>query len=195
MRIGILGGSFDPIHQGHLTLARESMKQFKLDKVLFIPASVPPHKKNDAFVTPAPSRARMTELAIVEEPRWEVCDFELRRPGVSYTVDTLRELRKIYPPPHELFFIAGADSLQDLAKWKDPEEILKLSEWIVAPRDSVPFPPSLPGGIHRLNIPLVEISATELRDKIRRAEDVSHWIPERVARYIQERNVYSGSKK
>ena len=192
MRIGILGGSFDPIHQGHLTLARESMKQFKLDKVLFIPASVPPHKKNDPSVTPAPFRARMTELAVVEEPRWEVSDLELRRSGVSYTVDTLRELRKIYPPPHELFFIAGADSLQDLAKWKDPDEILKLSEWIVAPRASITLPAPMPAKVHLLKIPLVEVSATELRDKIRRGEDVSQWIPERVSRYVRERKVYSG---
>jgi len=191
MRIGILGGSFDPIHEGHLTLAREAMKQFKLDRVLFVPAHLPPHKK-EGELTPGPFRARMTELAILDERKWQFCDLELRRRGLSYTVDTLRELHKIYPPPHQLFFIAGADSLQDIQTWKDPEEILRLSEWIVAPRSSVAVPPNLPSRVHWLKMPPVDVSATELREKIRRGEDVSRWVPSRVRDYIQHSKIYEG---
>ncbi len=191
MRIGILGGSFDPIHEGHLTLAREAMKQFKLDRVLFVPTHLPPHKK-EGELTPGPFRARMTELAIVDEGKWQLCDLELRRRGLSYTVDTLRELRKIYPPPHQLFFIAGADSLQDIQTWKDPEEILRLSEWIVAPRPSFTPPPNPPARIHWLKMQPVDISATELREKIRRGEDVSRWVPTRVFDYIRHSKIYEG---
>lgn len=190
MKIGILGGSFDPIHKGHLTLARESLQQFQLDKILFVPASLPPHKKEDFELTPAPLRARMVELAILEEPRWELCDLELSRPGVSYTVDTLRELRRIYPPPHHLFFIAGADSLQELRKWKDPDEILKLSEWIVAPRPNFKPPEGVPTKVHLLKMAPIEISASELRKKIHQGEDVSDWIPEKVLSYMERMKVY-----
>ena len=190
MRIGILGGSFDPIHKGHLTLARESAKQFKLEKILFIPASQSPHKKRDFFQTPVPLRARMVELAIGDEPSWELCDVELRRAGVSYSVDTLRELRKIYPPPHEIFFIAGADSFLDLKGWKEPKEILKLSEWIVAPRPSFQLPLVLPPRFHRLRISPISISASELREKLNQGEDVSEWIPEKVGNYVRRMRLY-----
>ena len=190
MKIGILGGSFDPIHQGHLTLARESEKQFELDKIFFLPALHPPHKKESVPLTSAPDRARMVELAIVGEAHWELCDLELRRPGVSYTVDTLRELRKIYPPPHKLFFIAGADSFQDLKGWKDPEEILKLSEWIVAPRPSVKLPDPLPSRFHSLQIPPMAISASEIREKAGRGEDISQWVPAKVGDYIERMKIY-----
>lgn len=190
MRIGILGGSFDPIHEGHLTLARESAKQFKLDKILFIPASHPPHKKDDLDLSPAPVRARMVELAILGEPHWELCDIELRRAGVSYTVDTLRELRKIYPPPSKLFFIAGADSFQELKGWKDPEEILKLSEWIVAPRPSYPLPEVLPPQLHLLKIKPLALSASQLREKLIRGEDVREWIPKKVQDYLRRVKPY-----
>lgn len=190
MKIGILGGSFDPIHHGHLALARESEKQFKLDKILFLPALLPPHKKGDPSLNPAPLRARMVELAILGKPNWELCDLELGRPGISYTVDTLRQLRRIYPSPHELFFIAGADSLQELKQWKEPEEILKLSEWIVAPRPFFPLPRKLPARVHRLQISPMAISASELRERIERGEAISEWVPEKVRDYMQRMNVY-----
>ena len=190
MRIGILGGSFDPIHYGHLALVRESEKQFKLDKILFLPALLPPHKKEDPDLSPAPFRARMVELAIFGQPNWELCDLELRRQGVSYTIDTLRQLRQIYPLPHELFFIAGADSLAELKTWKDPEEIFKLSEWIVAPRPSFRLPESLPARVHLLQMPPVAISASKLRERIEQGEDVSEWVPEKVRDYMAKMNVY-----
>ncbi len=195
MRIGILGGSFDPIHKGHLALAQESAKQFNLDKILFIPASHPPHKKEDHHLTSAPLRARMIALAIQDDPRWELCDLELRRPGVSYTVDTLRELRKLYPQPHELFFIAGADSFNDLKDWKEPKELLKLCEWIVAPRPSSKLPEPLPSGFHLLKIAPILVSATELRSRIERGEDISEWVPEKVRDYMKKQKIYSGKNQ
>lgn len=195
MKIGILGGSFDPIHKGHLILARESEKQFKLDKILFVPALIPPHKKHDHLLSPAPLRARMVEIAIQGNPQWELCDAELTRQGISYTVDTLRELGKRYPPPHELFFIAGADSFLDLEEWKDPEEILKLAQWIVAPRPSYSLPDKLPSRFHWLKIPPLALSATELRRKLERGEDVSEWVPEKVRDYLEREKVYRGKSR
>ena len=195
MRIGILGGSFDPVHQGHLTLARESEKQFLLEKILFIPAAHPPHKTKEGPHAPAPLRARMVELAIQGRGHWELCDLELRRPGVSYTVDTLRELRKIYPPPHKLFFIVGADSFCDLKNWKEPEEVLKLSDWIVASRPSVPLPAQLPPKFHRLEVPLMAISASEIREKAERGEDLSPWVPLPVREYLVRMKIYQKEKK
>jgi nicotinate-nucleotide adenylyltransferase len=190
MRIGILGGSFDPIHKGHLTLARESEKQFKLDKILFVPASLPPNKRNDSPLTPVPHRARMVELAIGGEPRWELCDLELRRPGVSFTVDTLAELKKTYPPPHRLFFIVGADSFLDLGNWKDPEEILKLSEWLVAPRPACKLPEKLPHRFYLLKIFPLSISASAIREKAGAGEDLSEWVPAKVGDYIKRMRIY-----
>lgn len=190
MKIGILGGSFDPVHAGHLTLAREAEAQFKLDKIFFIPALIPPHKREDLSLAPASHRARMVELAIFGNPRWELSDIELARPGVSYTVETLRELRKIYPDPHQLFFIVGADSALDLKKWRDPEEILLLSEWIVAPRPAHPLPQKLPSRMHWLEMTPVSISASELREKIRRGDDVSQWVPGKVMDYIRRTGLY-----
>lgn len=196
MRIGILGGSFDPIHKGHLALARESERQFKLEKILFIPALHPPHKAQSPGlpVAWAEHRARMVELAIQDEPDWELCDLELRRPGISYTVDTLRELKKLYPPPDELFFIAGADSFQELKHWKNPEEIMKLSEWIVAPRPSYKLPPKLPPGFHLLRMAPLALSASELREKIESNEEISNWVPEKVKVYMEREKVYSRNR-
>lgn len=195
MRIGILGGSFDPIHKGHLALARESEKQFQLDKILFIPASIPPHKKEDLNLSPAPLRARMVELAIGGEPRWELCDIEFRALGPAYTVETLRKLGKIYPKPHQLFFIAGADSYHGLQTWREPEEILRLSEWIVAPRPLFDLPRALPPGFHLLRISPINLSASELRAKIARGEKVSDEIPARVYEFIRSMKLYTKEKK
>jgi len=190
MRIGILGGSFDPLHRGHLTLARESAKQFKLDKILFVPAALSPHKQKEPPLSSPSARAEMIQKAIEGERGWELCDLELRRLGVSYTVDTLRELRRIYPPPHELFFIAGADSFQELRSWKEPDEILKLAEWIVAPRPSCKLPEPLPERFHLLKIPPMSVSATELREKIVRGEKISDWVPEKVCQYLETTKIY-----
>ena len=192
MKIGILGGSFDPVHKGHLTLARESQKQFQLEKILFLPALHPPHKSQMKQMLHASGRdrAKMVGLAIEGVPGWELCDLELRRSGISYTVETLRELKKIYPPPHELFFIAGADSFRDLRNWKEPDEILKLCEWIVAPRPGVGLPEKLPPRFHRLRMTPVEISASGLREELEKENSFPDWIPSQVKPYIEEKKLY-----
>ena len=192
MKIGILGGSFDPIHKGHLTLARESQKQLQLEKILFLPALHPPHKSQTKQMPAASGadRTRMVELAIGGEPGWELCDLELRRSGISYTVETLRELKQIYLPPHELFFIAGADSFRDLPNWKDPGEILKLCEWIVAPRPGFPLPEKLPPRFHQLQMSPLEISASGLRRELEKEKGFTDWIPSQVKPYIEEKKLY-----
>lgn len=193
MRIGILGGSFDPIHKGHLALAQESEKQFHLDKILFIPVRQPPHKIHTKEVVATPEeRSRMIELAIQDRPSWGLSKIELQRPGVSYTVDTLRELRKIYPKD-EFFFMVGADAYLDLKNWKDPEEIMKLSEWIVAPRPGAKLPAKLPPRFHLLKMELVAISASETRKKMREKNQTRDLIPANVQAYIDKRGIYSES--
>ena len=196
MKIGILGGSFDPIHEGHLALARQSQKQFRLDKILFIPAFYPPHKSKGKAIPVASGedRAQMVKLSIEGERDWEFCDIELKRLGISYTVDTLRELRKIYPPPHELFFIAGADSFQDFPHWKNPDEILRLSEWIVAPRPSVRLPEKMPPRFHLLKMAPLAVSASEVRQKIDRGEDLSNWIPSQARDYLEQKKIYQRAR-
>lgn len=195
MKIGILGGSFDPIHEGHLILARESERQFKLDKILFTPALVSPLKTESPSLTPAPLRARMVEMAIRGRPSWQLCDLELVRSGPSYTVETLRELRNIYPSPHELFFIGGVDAYEDLKNWKNPEEILKLSEWIIAPRPSHPLPKNLPPRFHPLQMRPIAISSTEIRHRAGQGKDVSVWVPRRVHDYLRQMKIYEEKKK
>jgi len=190
MKIGILGGSFDPIHEGHLTLARESQRQFKLDKILFVPVFLSPLKFGKTPLTTAALRARMVGLSLKGEPSWELCGVELSRSGVSYTVDTLRHLRKSFPPPHQLFFIAGADAYEDLKNWKEPDEIMKLSEWIVAQRPTHPLPVALPTGFHLLKMRPIAVSASEIRERVREGRDISVWVPRPVADYIKRMGLY-----
>lgn len=190
MKIGILGGSFDPIHRGHLALARESEKQFQLDKILFIPAGRPPHKKETPSLAPASHRAEMVRLALQGVKQWELSEIELKRPGISYTVDTLRTLKETYPDPDRLFFLIGADSFRDFGQWKDPDEILKLAELVVAPRPGYPLPGAPPRRMHWLRMPPVEISASALRQKLEQGGKVSEWVPERVANYLRTLKLY-----
>ena len=186
MRVGIFGGSFSPVHNGHLALAREAMSELNLDKIIFVPSFSTPLKSREK-VLPVSLRLKLLKQALRGLPGFSVSLCEINRKGVSYTVDTLRELRKIYPPPHQLFFIAGADSYLDLPKWKEPEEIMRLSEWIVAPRPSSPLPAKLPPRFHLLKMPPVEISASELREK---GKDISSWVPPKVKDYLKRMKLY-----
>ncbi len=192
MKIGILGGTFDPIHSGHLAIALAAKEQFHLDKVLFIPAFIPPHKISKRDMTPAPYRFRMVELAIRGNPDFEVSDIELNRPEVSYTVETLRDLKSKYPKA-ELYFIIGADSLAEMAEWRDPEEIKKMSVLLVAPRE----------GRRRDNFPAdsrvkwIEMkeypaASTQIRMNLEKAcrEKDEKMLPSAVSEYIEKMKLY-----
>ncbi len=190
MNIGILGGTFDPIHQGHLSLARKAQDQFALDQVLFIPASISPLKTQSVRITPAPERYRMVELALKGIENWEVCDCELTREGVSYTVDTLRELKKRFPDD-KLFLILGADSLESFSAWREPEEILRLADLLVARRPGIDVKSPFASRAKWIEMPEIPISASEIREKIRKGKTLPEGVlvPE-VFRYINQHHLY-----
>ncbi len=188
MKIGILGGTFDPIHEGHLLLARAAIKQFKLDKVLFIPAFIPPHKSARRDMTPAPYRYRMTELALGQEAGFEISDIELNRPEVSYTVDTLRALAEKFKGA-ELFLILGADAAAQFESWQEPDEIRRLAVLAAAPRPGC----VLPENVERLDMPLCPITSSDVRRTLAAGNRPGAGIlPHAVLEYIESMKLYGG---
>lgn len=194
MRIGILGGTFDPIHVGHLAAAHAALECERLDRVMFMPSGVPPHRGR--AVAGASDRLEMCRRAIAGEPRFEVSDLEVRRGGASYTVDTLRELA----PQHrgdELYLILGWDAAKLFATWHEPAEVRSLASVIVVTRPGSGPPTEAEleeAGLGR-SASLCEhetpdISASELREQIARGEDVGDCLPPAVERYIAERGLY-----
>jgi nicotinate-nucleotide adenylyltransferase len=189
MKIGILGGTFDPIHTGHLALAHAAQNQFLLDRVLFVPAFIPPHKAARRDITPAPYRFRMVELALRDEPSFEVSDIELNRPSISYTVDTLRELKKRHPED-EFFLILGEDAFQDFSTWRDPAAIRDLARFLIAPRgagrDTLPDPEA-----QWIEMEECPISSSGIREKIRQHTPVSALVPAAAEAYIRRMKLYT----
>ncbi|MBI3307175.1 MAG: nicotinate-nucleotide adenylyltransferase [Candidatus Omnitrophica bacterium] len=189
LKIGILGGTFDPIHFGHLSLARHAKDQFHLDKVLFIPALIPPHKLSRRDITPAPYRYHMVELAIQNQPEFEISDLELNRPDISYTVDTLRDLEKTYPQS-EFYLIVGADTLAEVPHWHESEEIMNKVKFLAAKREIEGETKIHSAYIHWINMPLFKISSSQIRRFISNGQSAAEWLPEAVGRYIQEMKLY-----
>jgi nicotinate-nucleotide adenylyltransferase len=193
-RIGIMGGTFDPIHHGHLVAGEEARWQFRLDQVLFIPTGRPWQKP--VGVSPAEDRYLMTVIATASNPAFAVSRLEVDIPGPSYTVDTLRRLRSELPEGTRLLFIGGADLLQQLLTWKEPEQVLALAELIAATRpdfdvdDVVQKVPAAAGRVHRMEIPALAISSSDIRARVARGEPIEYLVPEGVARYIQKRALY-----
>ena len=188
-RLGILGGTFDPVHCGHLLLARHVLEALHLDRVLFVPAADPPHKSE----VPAPPehRWRMVCAAVEGHDGLEASDLELRRPGVSYTVDTLRRLRD-ERPGDERFLIIGADNVPELESWHDPEGILELAAVVAGSRVEAG---DLPVGafsdrVERVDTPIFDISSTEIRRRVRAGLPVRCLVPDAVERYIAGHGLY-----
>ena len=189
----MLGGTFDPVHRGHLALARAARDELALDELLFVPAGQP-WRKAGRIMAPANHRLAMLRLALAGEPAFRVETLELDRPGPSYTVDTLEALRAARPGD-ELFFIAGEDALADLPNWVRPQRILELATLAVARREGVPQAagerlPGLSERVVRLKMPLVDVSATEIRERVRRGEPIGEMVPPAVAAYIREHGLY-----
>ena len=188
-RLGILGGTFDPVHCGHLLLARYVLEALALDRVLFVPAAEPPHKTE--VLTPSGHRWRMVCAAVEGHDGLEASDLELRRPGVSYTVDTLRRLRD-ESPNDERFLIVGADNVPELDGWHDPEGILELATVVAGTRVEAE---ALPAGafsdrVERVDTPVFDISSTEIRRRVRADLPVRCLVPEAVERYIADHGLY-----
>ncbi|MBA3417053.1 MAG: nicotinate-nucleotide adenylyltransferase [Chloroflexia bacterium] len=195
-RIGIFGGTFDPIHVGHLIVAADLRHALTLDRVLFVPAGRPPHKAAD-LVSADGDRLAMLELALATEPKAEISTVDLERPGPSYTVDLLAILRAGFPVAR-LVFLMGEDSLRDLPTWRNPDEIARLADFGVAARPGVAFDPEavyaqVPAARGRLS--LVEtvqlsISSSDIRRRVRQGAPIRHLVPCAVEDYIAERGLY-----
>jgi nicotinate-nucleotide adenylyltransferase len=197
-RVGIFGGTFDPIHVGHLVVAEDCAFQLGLDLVLFVPVGQPPHKRGRA-ITPADDRVRMVELAIADNPRFQLSRVDVDRPGPSYSVDTVAALLAELGPAARLFFIIGADSLADLPTWHQPERLVALCEIIAVNRPGYPrfdlarLEPAIPGArerIHRIEVPGLDIAASDLRQRIAEGRPIRYLVPEAVRRYLEEHQLY-----
>ena len=194
-RLGLLGGTFDPPHYGHLLAAQEAAWQLDLERVLFLPARQNPLKQHEA-TSPAAQRCEMVSLAIGDNPLFELSRLDLDRPPPSYTVDLLRALQA---PGQELFFLVGADILPELPRWHAPREIVRLARLVAMNRPGAPaidlaaLEQHLPGvaaRVHALHIPGVDISSTDLRARVRHGQPVRYFMPPEVMRYIQTHHLY-----
>ena len=193
MKLGVLGGTFDPPHVGHLLLAELAREQLRLDHVRFVPAG-DPWRKADRAVTPAADRLAMTRLAVADNGAFEVDDCEIRREGPSFTAVTLREVRETMAAGDELFFLVGEDALADLPFWRDPVAISEAAVVAVAGRHGAQPPASLPFSEERLvrvAMPVIDVSSTELRERVCRGFSLRYQVPAAVEAYIKERRLYA----
>ena len=197
VRLGVLGGTFDPIHYAHLAIAEEARTQLGLDPVWFVPAGQPPHKP-DVTIAPAHHRLAMLELALASNSHFRISRVDLERPGPCYTVDTLALLREEWGPHVELYFIISADSLREMHSWYRPRRIMELALLAVAPRPGNQLhlgelERDLPGLSRRVRIieaPLLDISATGLRQRVREGKSIRYYVPEDVEAYIIAHGLY-----
>ncbi|HOM72971.1 MAG TPA: nicotinate-nucleotide adenylyltransferase, partial [Armatimonadota bacterium] len=195
-RIGIIGGTFDPVHIGHLIIAQEAWHKLELEKVVFVPAGIQPHKP-DRPVTDREHRFNMVKLAVEDNPVFEVSRAELDRPGPSFTVDTLAEFKRIYGDETRLFFIAGADAILEIQTWHQPDKIIEYAALVAAARPGYDLsrakkllPEEFLQRIIFLEAPSVDISATQLRERVANGIPVRYLIPDPVVRYIIENRLF-----
>jgi nicotinate-nucleotide adenylyltransferase len=189
-KIGILGGTFDPPHIAHLIIAQEALEKLKLDQIWFVPGFIPPHKWNNP-VTKARQRWQMLKLALSGNRKFVASDIELRRKGISYTVDTLRRL-SLQKPKRKLYLILGADNLKFLSGWKEPEEIFRLAQVVFVPRPGLELSRAnswVKKGV-LLEAPLLEISSSQIRERVKKGKSVAYRVPEKVRKYIGKYKLY-----
>ena len=218
-RVGVFGGSFNPVHLGHLLLAEDILELLGLERILFVPAAVPPHKPASGLA-PAGDRYAMTELAIRGNPRFAISDLELRRPGPSYTVDTLEAMRREAGPDTEFYLLIGSETFLDLLSWRDPQRLARLARLVVIPRAESAFDPDgiqaqkvlaeigqerwirvpparsaaeIAGkGVLLVAATSLPISSSDLRRRAREGRPLAYRVPEAVRIYILERGLYRG---
>jgi nicotinate-nucleotide adenylyltransferase len=201
-RIGVMGGTFVPIHNGHLVTAEEAWRQFGLDQVLFIPSGNPPHKEDRESLDPE-NRYLMVVIATATNPHFKVSRMEIDRPGPSYTIDTVKEIHRIYGRNTEVFFITGADAILEILTWKQPEQILQEATFIAATRpgyDLKRLEESLPDAEKKrhatdprvlvMEIPALAISSTDIRRRVKEGSPITYLVPEGVAEFIEKNGFY-----
>ena len=198
MRLGLLGGTFDPVHFAHLLLAEQCREACRLDEVWFLPSGRPPHKPNGK-ISPPQVRVEMLELAVAGHPAFSVCTLEIERGGTTYTVDTLEHLRAA-DPTRALYFLIGADSLADMPSWRDPERIMQLATVVAVNRGDRPLPdstalmgqkgPQPASPIRFVTMPGVDFSSSEIRQRVRAGRSIRYMTPPAVEIYIREHSLY-----
>lgn len=203
MRLGVFGGTFDPVHYGHLLLAECCREECRLDRVLFLPTALPPHKPAEAL-TPAAYRVEMLKLAVGGHPHFDVCTYEADRGGVNYTFETLAALREQHSGA-ELFFLMGSDSLRDLPLWREPARIGELATLVVARRPDAPpapweelsalLPPARLADLRRCQVemPQIGISSRDLRRRVTEGRTIRFQTPRAVEKYIETQKLYRGA--
>ncbi|MBB0246834.1 nicotinate-nucleotide adenylyltransferase [Streptomyces alkaliphilus] len=189
-RLGVMGGTFDPIHHGHLVAASEVAARFHLDEVVFVPTGKP-WQKSHQRVSPAEDRYLMTVIATASNPQFSVSRIDVDRPGTTYTIDTLRDLYRENPDA-DLFFITGADALAQILGWRDAAELFSLAHFIGVTRPGHTLAdPGLPdGGVSLIEVPALAISSTDCRARVAAGEPVWYLVPDGVVRYINKRRLY-----
>jgi nicotinate-nucleotide adenylyltransferase len=200
MRIGIFGGTFDPVHLGHLIVAEQCREQARLDEVLFIPAARPPHKQ-ERELTPFGQRVEMLSLAIAGQPAFRVDELEKDRPGPSYTVDTLEQI-KSRRTDADLYLILGADTLHDLPHWYEPARVALLAELLVVPRSDwlmlseaelrklLHLPGDVPLRMQMVHVPTIGIASRDLRRRAAEGRSLRYFVPRAVEAYVQDKRLY-----
>lgn len=190
-RLGVMGGTFDPVHHGHLVAASEVATLFDLDEVVFVPTGRP-WQKSSYDVTPAEDRYLMTVIATASNPRFSVSRVDVDRPGPTYTYETLRVLRDQYGASGELFFITGADALAQILGWHRSDELFDLAHFIGVTRPGHHLAdPGLPdGGVSLVEVPALAISSTDIRRRVAEGHPIWYLVPDGVVQYIQKRHLY-----
>jgi nicotinate-nucleotide adenylyltransferase len=191
LRVGIMGGTFDPIHYGHLVAASEVASLFALDEVVFVPTGEP-WQKSERAVTAAEDRYLMTVIATAANPRFSVSRVDIDRPGPTYTIDTLRDVRAAMDDSVELFFITGADALTQIFTWRDVEELFAIAHFVGVTRPGHALTdPGLPEGrISLVEVPALAISSSDVRERVKSQRPVWYLVPDGVVQYIGKRNLY-----
>lgn len=193
MATGLMGGTFDPIHVAHLIVAEAALEELALDRVIFMPSASPPHKPGRALA-PIADRLEMVRLALEGNARLFVSDLEARRPPPSYTIDTVLELRRELGHEETLYFIMGADNLTQFFTWKAPERLLEECEFAVVPRPGFDLRDADPRILARariLNAPMMDVSSSDIRGRVRDGRTTRYLVPAEVSAYIAEKKLYS----
>lgn len=190
-KIGILGGTFDPIHLGHLVLAEQVKEKLKLDQVIFIPCLRSPHKTRQKL-SPAKDRLRMTQLALEGNSSFSASDIELKRKGLSYTVDTLKELKNLHPNS-QIYFLTGSDVVDELGTWKDPRRLYGLAKVVIATRPGFDkFDRRNRFARKSIVVPItgIDVSSSEIRRRVKKDKSIKYLVPSRVEDYIKKKKLY-----
>lgn len=194
-KIGLFGGAFDPIHNGHISVARSVFDELKLKKMIIMPTGISPHKSGKKSEISFEHRFNMCKLAFEDNPDFEISDFEGKTHCKNYTIDTLRSLKKSYPANAQFYLIIGGDMLFYLPKWFKYESLLKESKVVAVAREDKQYISMLEfateiGHVKVLNMPVVEVSSTDVRQHCQNGEDISQLVPPAVSQYIKENNLY-----